>query len=311
MNKYHIPFFRLNTESLVTDYDFSFEFHNGKELSFYIKDRDNGKEIKDDEILSVWYRRPRNPDSLPFSTDEQIDQHNLEEAKGFFSYLMHFLNNYYCIGNHLYDKVAGSKLVQLQLATELGMEIPDTCFTNTKKDLMDFSSDYESIILKPIKNYGVYYSDDENYPFFTTRIATSSLATNEEDAFRQTVNFCENYIEKSYELRVTVMGNHTFACKIDSQHQDENTGKIDWRQGYDHGLKHEIIDLPERINQFCREYLRRMHLNFGCFDFIVTSEGKYVFLECNPNGQWVWIEEETHAPMSEAMLDCLVNKPKV
>jgi glutathione synthase/RimK-type ligase-like ATP-grasp enzyme len=44
-----------------------------------------------------------------------------------------------------------------------------------------------------------------------------------------------------------------------------------------------------------------MKLNFGCFDFIVTPEGEYVFLECNPNGQWLWIEMETGYDISKIM----------
>ena len=132
-----------------------------------------------------------------------------------------------------------------------------------------------------------------------------------EESFEQTVSFCEDYIEKQYEVRVTIMGSHVFACKIDSQAQTDETGKIDWRQGYDFDLRHEIISLPEKIEFFCRNYLKRLHLHFGCFDFIVTPDGEYVFLECNPNGQWRWIEDETGAPMSEAMVDCLVHKRDV
>ena len=31
-------------------------------------------------------------------------------------------------------------------------------------------------------------------------------------------------------------------------------------------------------------------LKFGCFDFIVTPDGEYVFLEVNEAGQFLWIE---------------------
>ena len=43
----------------------------------------------------------------------------------------------------------------------------------------------------------------------------------------------------------------------------------------------------------------------GAFDFIVTPSGEYVFLECNPNGQWLWIEMETELKISEAIADAL------
>ena len=49
-----------------------------------------------------------------------------------------------------------------------------------------------------------------------------------------------------------------------------------------------------------------MGLNFGCFDFIVTPSGEYVFLECNPNGQWLWVELETGLPISQAIAEFLI-----
>jgi glutathione synthase/RimK-type ligase-like ATP-grasp enzyme len=99
-----------------------------------------------------------------------------------------------------------------------------------------------------------------------------------------------------------------FACKIDSQILDEDKGKVDWRQGYDHGLKHEPFELPEKIRDFCRAYLSKMNLHFGCFDMIVTPENEYVFLECNPNGQWLWIELATGMKISEAIAETLSRK---
>jgi len=33
--------------------------------------------------------------------------------------------------------------------------------------------------------------------------------------------------------------------------------------------------------------------------------GNYYFLECNPNGQWLWIEEDIGLPISKAIADYL------
>lgn len=52
--------------------------------------------------------------------------------------------------------------------------------------------------------------------------------------------------------------------------------------------------------------LRRLNLNYGAFDLILTPEGKYVFLELNPNGQYLWIEHLTKLPISEAIADLLI-----
>jgi hypothetical protein len=37
--------------------------------------------------------------------------------------------------------------------------------------------------------------------------------------------------------------------------------------------------------------MRSLGIVFGCFDFIVTPAGEHVFLEVNPMGQFLWIEE--------------------
>lgn len=58
---------------------------------------------------------------------------------------------------------------------------------------------------------------------------------------------------------------------------ENNKGKIDWRQGYDYGLKHEACTIPNEIANKCICFLRKMRLNFGAFDFIVTPTGEYVF----------------------------------
>ena len=49
-----------------------------------------------------------------------------------------------------------------------------------------------------------------------------------------------------------------------------------------------------------------MLINYGIKK--TYSNNEYVFLECNPNGQWGWIEDELNLPMSEALVDCLLNR---
>ena len=44
----------------------------------------------------------------------------------------------------------------------------------------------------------------------------------------------------------------------------------------------------------------------GAFDFIVTPEDKWVFLEVNPNGQWLWLEQSLNLDISKKILDNLI-----
>ena len=188
------------------------------------------------------------------------------------------------------------------------MRVPATCFSNSREDVLTFVRPFEYVILKSIENDNVWLEGKEEYVFFGQKVKSVSLKEQPCEAIEQTVNFIQEYVGKDYELRVTVVCDRIFVCKIDSQYMDEDKGKVDWRQGYEYGLHYEPCELPEYVTRFCQHFLQLMHLNFGCFDFIVTPQGEYVFLECNPNGQWLWIEQETSMKISQAVAECLMKK---
>ena len=47
-------------------------------------------------------------------------------------------------------------------------------------------------------------------------------------------------------------------------------------------------------------------LDYGAADLIVTPDGRYVFLEVNPNGQYGWVENMTGMPIGSAIADQLM-----
>lgn len=311
LNAWHVPVFRLNSECLLTDYRFSW-WANEQDCNFYIRNIKNGLEMYGHQITAIWERRPEIPSELPFKSEmEEINKHNIEEAHGFLSFIRYYLKDIYSIGSIVEDRPASSKMLQLSIARQLGMCVPDTCFSNEKSPIAQLAERHQYLSLKPISNSYVYLNGEQEYVFYSQKAASQDLLQQPEEAFTQTVSFVQNYVEKAYELRITVINQDVIACKIDSQIQDDDKGKIDWRQGYDYNLKHEIVELPENIRQFCLAFLQRMKLNFGCFDFIVTPEGEYVFLECNPNGQWLWIEMETGYDISKIMAKNLAKYEKV
>jgi hypothetical protein len=307
LNERRIPVFRLNSEALLTEYRFHW-WCNDRGTDFYIRNVKNGLELCGHEVTAVWERRPVAPAELVVENVPEINKHDLAEARGFLAFLSYYLKDIFSIGSVVYDRVSASKMLQLKTAKELGMKVPDTCFSNRKEDILAFAGNYEYIVLKSIENDNVWLNDEYEYVFYAQKVKSSDLPGKPDEMFSQTANFVQNYIDKQFELRITVVDKTVFACKIDSQALDDDRGKIDWRQGYDHGLKHEIFDLPPRIADFCLRYLERMNLHFGCFDMIVTPQNEYVFLECNPNGQWLWIELETGMKISETIANVLSNK---
>lgn len=53
------------------------------------------------------------------------------------------------------------------------------------------------------------------------------------------------------------------------------------------------------------------HIHFAAFDFIMDLHDELVFLEMNPGGQFVWIEELTGMPITDALIDSLIDNTKI
>lgn len=299
LKEWGTSFFRLNTECLLTDYKFSW-WCNENGSDFYIKNIKTNLELWGHDITAIWERRPQNPEFLPVEHNEQsINRHLLGEGEEFLSFLRFYLRGIYSIGSIVEDRPAGSKMLQLSVAQQLGMKIPSTVMGNYKDSFVELCDTYQNISLKQLSDFSIIVDDEKEYVFYSQKALSADVMAQPEGAFSQSVCFLQNYVEKKYELRITVCNEDVIACKIDSQILDEDKGKIDWRQGYDFGLKQEIVEIPEKVKTFCQNFLKKMNLNFGCFDFIVTPNDDYVFLECNPNGQWLWIELQTSFDISK------------
>jgi len=288
--------FRLNTDDVESEYAFLFN-----ENYFLIRDS-LGREIstKSGRIVG-YFRKPRQRSTTNGSAAERLIA---SEFNG-------ILNGLYChpqvswINARLENQGAQSKLGQLSTARKLGFTLPRTLITNDAEEAISFCSTLSGdVAIKPVATPSIA-DESSSHHFFTKKIATGELR----EQLRQ-VELCpvilQEYIPKQYELRITIIGDSTFCCRLDSQWTDG--ADADWRAVDPDKIEHEIIAIDPEIEQLCRSMMRHYHLEFGAFDFIVTSKGSHVFLELNPNGQWYWIEILTGAPMADAMADCLIKR---
>ncbi len=64
-------------------------------------------------------------------------------------------------------------------------------------------------------------------------------------------------------------------------HADSPEAEVDWRSRYD-DLSYEVCETPGEVRRGVHAYLREFGLVFGTFDFSVTPDGGWWFLEGNP-----------------------------
>ncbi len=286
------------------------------------------------EISVVWYRRHENTRASE-ALSPVMRQFAQAEAAHLLECLPALTSHAFWLKDPLVYRRANQKPLQLKTAKALGLRIPDTYIGNDPEVILQhFEGLQGPLAVKPINTQsriiGLSPLQQIIQAFFKkcNRLLGNQAPAEQLDYFnvlnfktvQQTIaNLRENqhsladypaiiqtYVPKQFELRITVVGDQVFPCAIHSQEGDA-ANQIDWRHDVE-ALEHSVYELPEAVSEQCREFVKRMGLVFGCIDMIVTPDGEYVFLECNPDGQWLWIEERTGMPIGEALVDLFISK---
>ena len=77
---------------------------------------------------------------------------------------------------------------------------------------------------------------------------------------------------------------------------------VDWRRTSRPDLPHHRHDLPSEVREKCVAIATAIGTGFAAIDLVRTPGGEYVFLESNPNGEWLWIEDLLGYPISDAIV---------
>jgi hypothetical protein len=197
---------------------------------------------------------------------------------------------------------AGYKMLQHGATAELGLRSPDTLYSNDPRQIRAFIQRHGGeIIYKPLR--GLPWQGEKSiWMSFTSRLTEDQLV--EDDLLRSAPGIYQQLIPKAFELRVTVMGHCILAAKISSQ--DTERGKLDWRRAPEE-IRVTPFALPPGIVDLCLRLMTKLGIVFGCFDFIVTPEGDYVFLEVNEAGQFLFLEEQAGLPLLDLFSDFLLS----
>jgi glutathione synthase/RimK-type ligase-like ATP-grasp enzyme len=291
LNERKIPYFRLNCDDILKE-AVKISIDTQTTLLATI----NSIECFD----AVWFRRVSWPD---------IEVENLNDAAYINSEIEFFYKNLWISLNakkwlslpqNVYE--AENKVLQLKIAQSLGFLIPKTLLTGNKDSITDFFYECDKrIIVKPIYSGEYLKTESLSGQIFTSIVTEDDLKALDESLSLPCIY--QEYIDKVVEIRVTVVGNEVFAAAVDSQSKEET--KIDWRK---ERLKFMPFELPEEVSRKCIDLVRRLGLNFGAIDLIYTSNKEFIFLEINPNGQWVWIETDTNQPIADALIRFLTEE---
>jgi glutathione synthase/RimK-type ligase-like ATP-grasp enzyme len=200
------------------------------------------------------------------------------------------------------NRLARSKPLQLALASRLGLSVPDTRITDDPEEIRALFREWEGqMVAKLVGGQLLAAKAEQQYVVYTTLLTGDDLRS--DDALSACPAIYQRRIEKAYDLRVTIVGERLFACRIDAQGCAEGT--VDWRSGGGPAPIHPC-ELDPVVATRCLALMRALGLDLAGLDLIVTPEGDTVFLEVNAAGQWLWVEQATELPIASAIVDQLL-----
>ena len=246
----------------------------------------NNVAISADAISAVWYRRPRAPKIPPAVLDKRDRNFILEEwkvvAKGFLDSIeAPFVNDPVC-------QELATKPIQLKHARLSELRIPDTLITNDPEEAKAFIEEHEgNVIHKAMTAPRDKFLHTQSWKERDLELLSALPLC--------PVIFQERILGPA-DVRATIIGEEIFAARIETA---LGTAEVDSR--LDLGVPYTQTKLPPFVEGATLGLMRRLGLAFGTVDFKVTSDNEYVFLEINPQGQFLYIEILTGLPLTMAM----------
>jgi glutathione synthase/RimK-type ligase-like ATP-grasp enzyme len=297
-------FIQIDNNDFPSQIKISIAYAASGELCYRLTYRNETFDLS--EIKAAWYRRPLPPYPKVQLSDRPLWNYVRDEAKSFINALWQALDCLWVPGSLSTLLSAEDKIRQLQLAGSLGFELPPTLITNNPAEFLDFyHQNHGNVISKALHRSTLVVGEHASDAFAISTWPVSNRDLGYVNSIRYSPTIFQAYIPKRLELRVTVVGKDIFPCEIHSQ-QTYHT-RYDWRHYDLYNTVHRQHHLPDEVQRLCLQLVEHLGLCYGAIDLILTPDGRYVFLETNPNGQFAWIEDLAGLPISEAICNLLMS----
>ena len=247
-----------------------------KGLSTELRIQNSNYNIKLHEVESYWYRRGQWRFAFEKTGSYGLDVTLRKEISGIERFINDFLRRLPTrIGCYYENEV--NKLTCLLMANNIGLKIPKTLITALKEAV-----DMSTRASKAITDIMQCRVGDKILGVHTILLDEETFNT------APTVFFptlFQQYIQKSYELRIFYLHGELYPMAIFSQNNEKT--RIDFRH-YDRERPNRTVPykLPRYIQSKLLRLMKLLKFSSGSIDMVVDEMGDYYFLEVNPIGQF-------------------------
>ncbi|GEC02493.1 ATP-grasp ribosomal peptide maturase [Streptomyces spinoverrucosus] len=283
-----VPVVRLDPADLIGGAALSGEYVHG---AFRGHLWSAGRLVSMDGLRSVWVRRPGAPATRVAEPSAWLTEESSQALYGMLrSSGARWMNHPDAA------RRARHKPWQLRLAQRCGLPVPATLITTFPQAARDFAERFPDLVVKPVSGA---------HPQEPPRAVPTSRVAPDADfaavAFGPTL--LQRRIAKRADIRLTVVGERLLAARKPTA-PDADPEEVDVRFAADR-TPWRCTEVPPRVAEGVRSYLREAELAYGAFDFVEDADGTWWFLECNQSGQFGFVEADTGQPIARTIAEWL------
>ncbi len=275
VRKYLNDNFNLKTRLLCVDGQAGKSIVTIDSKGNYLLTDDKGERFSLHSIGLIWWRRSK-------ASQVNIEQYSESEQElinnDWGAFLKGILMSHYngkWISHPVKTELSSNKIFQLDVANKLGFMIPRTLISNDPGAVFKFVNSVEKLIVKPLHG-------TKKKLLFTQFVNKENLNS---ESIEVVPAIYQEYIKGSIHLRVNVFGNNFYTAAIE-------TDELDWRENLNVPIRE--YNLADIDKQRILRLLKKLELKMGIIDMKILPNGEIVWLEINPQGQFLFLEPITN-----------------
>lgn len=247
------------------------------------------------DVRTIWLRRPaivHPPAAVSSSAARTFIRHEWSAA----------VNGIAMSQDHLrwvndpFAQNAASKPLQLHCARKSGLTIPNTLITNDPQRARDFVNEHEGNVIHKCLTHA-------EGQLLETQAWDENRDGTQLDVSLPVAPVIFQSLIRGGDVRSVIVGDTVLSVFIDT---GTSRSAIDSRLDMD--AAYSVHELPDEMIRMLRTFMAALGLVFGVVDLKLDHDGRYVFLEVNPQGQFMFMEILTRLPISETLVKFLLSE---
>lgn len=205
-------------------------------------------------------------------------------------------------------RIAECKMLQLQVACDVGLKVPRTMISADPKAIRSFARTLmRSLVYKPLT--GHFWIESGQPKFQTQAAIINDLDALDNASISACPGIYQELVDKVGDIRSVVVGNKVFSVLFRSSGDASEHG-IDCRHQILLGAAtSEPFEMPSQIEDLLLQITCKFGLTYSSADFALCGDGSVYFLELNPVGQFGFVEQLAPAlPILDSIVSQLAQR---